>query len=78
MPRGYVDSGLPSATQLDYDGSSNLIYVGRALAGTPTSEASWQISKFTYSGSNVTKVEWANGARNFNNVWDDRVSLPYS
>lgn len=66
------------AVQMDYDGSSNLIYVGTAVPGTLTSAASWLIKKLTYSGSNLTQVTFPNGVATYTNIWDNRVSLTYS
>lgn len=60
--------------KLEYDGSDNLIYEGKAEAGTATSSNGWLIRKYTWSGSNVTARQWAP----FNSVWDDRASLSYT
>jgi len=65
--------------QMDFDGSGNLIYFGRAKAGAPTSLGAWQIRRLTYSGTgNLLSALYANGAPVYNNVWDDRTSLSYS
>ena len=63
-------------TKVD-EASSTTTYLGRAACGTATSAASWQIRKISESG-NVTTIEWADGDRKFDNVWDDRASLSYS
>lgn len=52
-------------------------YIGKALAGTATSAASWQIVKLHKDGSITTKLS-ADGDFNFDNVWDNRASLNYS
>jgi hypothetical protein len=45
-------------------------YIGQHTVRTAaTSDPNWQIQKFTYSGSAITKIEKVNGA------WDDRASL---
>lgn len=62
----------------DYDGSSNLLYLGMALPATATSAATWQIRKFLYTGANLTSTLYAGGTRQFNNIWDNRASLSYS
>ena len=61
-----------------YDGGDNLVYLGRAVPGSAKGDAVWQISKFIYSGSNLTDVQWADGDQNYDNVWDNRASLSYS
>jgi hypothetical protein len=65
-------------TALAYDGSSNIQYVGKALSPCATSEDCWQISKLTYSGSDITDVKWAGGTFAYVNVWDNRTSYVYS
>lgn len=45
-------------------------YVGlHESQGAATSDSHWVVIKFTYSGSNVTRIQKAKGA------WDDRASL---
>ena len=44
-------------------------YIGLNAEGLDTSDGSWVIYKFTYSGSNATRIQSIVG------VWDDRVSL---
>jgi len=62
----------------DYDGSNNLIYSGRAVGGSSKASNVWQIKKYTYSGSNLTDIQWAGGDQEYDNIWNDRVSLSYS
>ncbi|MGE0536660.1 MAG: hypothetical protein AB7O68_16940 [Pirellulales bacterium] len=66
------------AMRYDYDASGNMIYMGRSNIKAQNSAAVWEIRKFTYSGSNLTSVTWADGNRRADNVWDDRASLSYS
>lgn len=67
------------ATEMDYAGGSNPVYIGLANPGTATSEAAWQIKKLTYDTSgNLTTIQLANSAPNFDQVWDDRSSLTYA
>jgi len=55
----------------------NNIYIGYALPGTATSADEWQIKRISTSNS-ITSTLFANGAANFINVWNNRVSLGYS
>ena len=66
-------------TQLDYDGSGNVIYLGMAVPGTAVGTASWQIRRLDYSGGgNLLDVLYANGSRAFNQTWTGRAGLTYS
>jgi hypothetical protein len=56
--------------------TGGVIYIGYADAGTATSAASWRIKKVDIS--NYPVITWADGDTNFNNVFDNRVSLTYS
>lgn len=60
------------------EASSTVVYFGYALPGTLTSVASWKIKRLTDLGGNDFKVEYADGNANFDNIWDNRVSLSYS
>jgi len=66
------------STNIDYDGGTNPVYVGRAQPGTADSEAGWQIRKITYSGDDPTSVLFADGKNEYINVWDDRAGYSYS
>lgn len=59
------------------EASSTTTYVGEAVPGTASSDASWRIKKITESGT-VTTIAWADGNSSFDNVWDNRASLSYS
>ena len=77
MQNTYFDT----AFQGEYSGS-NLIYKGLARPGSPTSAAVWQIAKLTYSGNNVTAIQWpinSSGAvsTDYEFIWDNRASLTY-
>ena len=75
--------GIVESTAITYKyraeySSYNVIYEGWALPGIATSVARWKICKHTYSGTNLTQTDWADGNKNFDNVWDDRGTLSYS
>lgn len=59
------------------EASATVTYVGAAAAGASESDAVWQISRLTTSGSVLT-VQWADGNTNFDNNWANRASLTYS
>lgn len=63
----------------DYDGSGNLVYLGRAAPGTAKSAAGWQIQRLPVDGlNNTTDCQFANGVTAFDQVWNNRASLSYS
>lgn len=57
--------------------SATTTYIGKAKAGTMTSDASWQIQRIYVLGS-VTSIRYADGNLKFDNIWDNRASLSYS
>jgi len=57
-----------------YDGSGNLEYMGcNALLTANTSDATWAIWKYTYSGTNVTIIEGP-----ITGIWDNRATLAWN
>ncbi len=77
--KAYYDGSAPSqglGTRLD-DAGGGVTYVGKAVAGSATSGAVWQIQRITESDQDLI-IQWADGNINFDNVWDNRASLSYS
>jgi hypothetical protein len=62
-------------TRLDEVGS--VTYVGKAIPGTTESAPAWQIQQITETGPDIT-ILFADGAANFDQIWDDRLILSYS
>lgn len=56
--------------------SSTVTYIGKAKLGTAGSDAFWQIRKIQKVGT-VTSIQYADGDRQFDNVWNSRASLTY-
>ncbi len=52
-------------------------YYGYALPGAETSEPVWAIQQAS-EDKGVRTNKWADGNKNFDNVWDDRENLQYS
>lgn len=67
----------PPRTVLVDSSVSGTTYVGIGMMGSVESDAVWQIFKVS-TASGITKVQFADGDENYNNVWDDRDSLTYS
>ena len=60
--------------QVDTIGNTN--YIGYANAGSVTSATVWAIKRVVETGNNVV-ITWADGTKDFDNVWDNRTSLNY-
>lgn len=73
MPRDINDLRyeLESAHDIRFDADDSApVYIGlNPEPSAVTSANSWIIFKFTYSGSNVTRIQKARGS------WDNRASL---
>lgn len=59
------------------DATSTVSYVGESHTGTLPGSAGWRVKRIT-SSATLTTIEWADGDDNFDNIWDNRVSLNYS
>lgn len=80
FPQVAIANSLPVndvalAIQIDV-ASSTVTYIGKALPGTATSAATWQIKKI--DSTSGTSITFASGNSNFSQVWDNRASLSYS
>jgi len=66
--------------KIAYDANNRPQYLGRARAGALASAAEWQIQKLTYDLTTglCTAIAFANGANDYNAVWNDRASYNYS
>jgi hypothetical protein len=62
---------------LQVDTVGNTHYIGYANAGSATSGTVWAIKRVVELGNDVT-INWADGTKDFDNIWDDRITLTYS
>ena len=63
---------------LQYDDvGSGVAYLGEAAVGAVTSAAVWRIKKIVETAGDIV-VTWADGDSDFDNIWDNRLSLSYS
>lgn len=69
-------SSAAYSTRID-EVSSAVTYFGKAGLGAAEGSAIWQISKLTISGT-VSTLVYADGNKNFDNVWSNRASLTYT
>ena len=58
-----------------YDASSQAEYIGYSLPGSSKAAPVWLIKKLTYSGTNVTDIQFALGRISFDQIWDNRASI---
>ena len=78
MPSGNVGTFAKKLiTALSYVGS-NTEYIGNAEPGANKASAVWRISKLSYSGDDLTDIQFADGDEEFDNIWDNRASLNFS
>lgn len=68
---------LPLSKKVDFI-TDDEFYIGEALPGTATSVAQWRIKYITVAGDGDVSVVWADGDDNFDNSWDNHLSLLYS
>lgn len=80
---GDVSTGRPyKAAQLVpdeilIDESTSDTYIGNTKPGTASSSALWRIRKIAVAAG-VTSIKFADGDDQYDNVWDNRLSLSYS
>lgn len=56
--------------------TADLMYIGESAISVAESAAVWRIRKIETIGT-VTKITWADGNEEFDNVWTDRATLTY-
>ena len=61
---------------LQVDTIGNTHYIGYANAGSVTSATVWAIKRVVETGNNVV-ITWADGTKDFDNVWDKPTSINY-
>lgn len=64
------------AIRVDESSVADTTYVGYAEIGSLPENAVWQIRRI-YEGAQ-TIITWADGNENFDNIWNNRISLTYS
>lgn len=74
---GNVATAIRTDT-VDPAASPEITYRGDAVPGTATSAAAWRVSRLTAADDGDVTIEFADGNDNFDNIWDNRLSLTYS
>ena len=79
-PQGAAGDDVVKYTKrVDFNTAQTQLYKGEANPGSAESGSVWRISFITIATADSDVVEiWADGNANFDNVWDDRLSLSYS
>ena len=77
---GIADTGIPAYTEAFayVAGTSKVEYHGWAAPGSSKASLVWAIQKLTYSGDDITDLQWADGVKTFTKVWNDRATYTYS
>ncbi len=78
LPQSWRDE----AYQGDLNGGSNLVYIGFAKPGSPTSAPVWKIFFITYSNGSPISITWPIGAdggpsKDYVFIWDDRTTYTF-
>jgi hypothetical protein len=63
---------------IDPDAIPEVTYRGDAVPGTATSAAAWRVIRLTLQSDGDMEILYADGNDNFDNQWDQRLSLSYS
>lgn len=63
---------------IDPAATPEVTYKGEAIPGTLTSAALWRVSRITIQADGDIEIVFADGDSNFDNIWDNRLSLSYS
>jgi hypothetical protein len=72
----YLQGAAPDI--VDEAAAPAVTYLGWVAPGTvDPSEPKFMIKRISVAAG-ITKTEWANGNRDFTNIWDNRAALPYS
>jgi len=72
-----VNSANLSESLLQVDSVGTTTYLGYADAGSLTSASVWAIKKIDEITNDVS-ITWADGNTNFDNIWDNRLTLTYA
>lgn len=76
-PAGINEEDNVYAKRIDFVGD-NIIYKAEAIVGSVTSSPVWRIRKITLASDNDVTEVWADGDAQFNNIWDNHLSLSYT
>lgn len=71
-----LDSKIFFEPVLIDESNPNIIYKGFASPAAKTDEAVWAIQKVSNTGD-ICSYQWADGDKNFDNVWNNRANLLY-
>ena len=71
------EANRPFTTKIEW-AAGLPIYIGKARAGTLTSESFWQIMKLTWDGNDCTDVQFADSVTTFTKEYDERASYTYA
>lgn len=71
-----VISGDIYATEVDTTSTANMVYIGKAVVGTPNTSSAWMVKRIDTSTG--ASINFADGDAKFDNIWDNRTSLSYS
>jgi hypothetical protein len=68
-------ASVPPSLIVEIDEAGTFTYISRALPGTGTDAAGWQIQRITAA---TGSSRWADGNNKFDKIADDRATYTYS
>ena len=71
---GAGEAGILQQRLAYVTGTSRIEYIGKALCGVDEGALDWQIQKLTYTGTNITAIDFADDCSNFSYEWDERAT----
>lgn len=71
---GSLSGSVTYESRNDTTTDTNLVYLAKAIPGTATSAAAWQIKRYNKSAGHMS---FADDVTTFTKVWDDRTSYTY-
>ena len=74
---GTVNENSIGSKLLQVDSVGSVTYLGYANAGTVTNSVTWSVKRIIETGNDVS-ITWADGNKNFDNTWNNRLMLNYS
>ncbi len=74
QPGSSSSSSTSYESRNDTTTDTNLVYLGKAIPGTATSAASWQIKRYNKSAGHMS---FADDVTTFTKEWDSRTSYSY-
>lgn len=71
------ESSAEITTRIDSKSTTKITYIGTATIGSDDSQPVWRIKIVDETDSVVSVIKWADGNSNYDNIWNNRLTLTY-